>query len=246
MAEDLTREQFQAAVADAVAGVLNVYREVDTMLRELGTALAEAPPAFAQVKRVVPGAGRKNPDARYLRNYVAAFYMPASVADEEEDDEDDEGEDDDEESSAPNKKVLSINKGGSILIASAAIYDRNVAGFEPNLLVAALTKCRSEPDVPADSVFKVPRARLKRIVRAVGVYKAGSGKPLRTEAIVQVDGQPKGRAKHMLVFDVAEPLQRYPLFEVTPERIAEIAATVRAAWTSAGAAGYERADPGGQ
>ncbi len=68
MTESLTREQFRTAVADAVSGVLNVYREVDAMFRDLTIALSDAEPRFVPlIKRMVPGAGSKNPDARYLR-----------------------------------------------------------------------------------------------------------------------------------------------------------------------------------
>lgn len=233
MTEALTREQFRVAVADAVAGVINVYREVDTMLRELAGALAKGEPAFSLAKRVVPGAHRKNPDARYLRDYVSNFYVPLDADDDDEDpDEEEEGEgEEEEEDESRKKKVLMLKAGGGIVIATAAVYDRNASAFEPTLLVGALTRCRTEPDAPPGAVFRVPRPRLKNIVRAASAFGGGTGK-FQTGAVVTIEGQAKSKAKHKLVFDVPQALQRYPLFDVTPALIETIAQGVRSAWAS--------------
>ena len=63
--ESSQRKQFNVAVANAITGVLNVYREVDAMFRELTAALAAAEPRlvpFTGRKPLVPGAGSKNPE----------------------------------------------------------------------------------------------------------------------------------------------------------------------------------------
>ncbi len=232
MANELTSDQFKQALADAVAGVLTVYREVEAMLRELGAALADEKPAFTPFgSNVVPGV-RKNPDARYLRNYLAAFYQPAEddVGDEDEDEPEDEGEDDEEDVPAKQKKRLSIATGSGLLIARAAIYERGVASFEPSLLVGALTQCRVEPEVPAGSLLKLPRSRLRSLVRSINDH-GSAGKRLRTNIPVQVEGQPKGKVKHRLVFEVAQPLVSHRLFDVTPDRILDIARTLRTTWS---------------
>jgi hypothetical protein len=112
MTEALNRDQFRVAVADAVSGVLNVYREVDTMLRDLTNALNEDEPRLVPlVRRLVPGAGSKNPDARYLRNYIASVFVPADAAeddldDEDEDEEGEEVDDEDDESASGPKRML--------------------------------------------------------------------------------------------------------------------------------------------
>jgi hypothetical protein len=207
--------------------VLNVYREVDAMLRELAAALADEEPRFVPlVKGLVPGA-TKNPDARHLRNYHAYFFVPASTAEPE--DEDDEEEEDEEEDETPKqKRSLTIEVGSGLVVARVAIYDRSLPKFEPNLRVGVLTKCRVDTALPAGAQLKVPRGRFRRIVRAVDANQGGPGKPLRTNTVVQVVGQPKMKPK--LVFDVPDGLREYPLFDVTPERIVEIAASIRETW----------------
>ena len=177
-------------------------------------------------KRLVPGAGTNNPDARYLRNYHASFFALLDEADED-DEEEEEAEDEEDETAKP-KKSLVLDTGSGIIMARAAIYDRGTARFEPNLAVAVLTRCRVETPLPDFTQLKVSRARFKKIVRAVDSHRAG--KPLRTGAPVQVVGQPKG--KHRLLFDVPGAVQTYPLFEVTPERIPEIARKVRETWSA--------------
>jgi hypothetical protein len=252
MAENLTREQFRIALADAVVGVLNVYREVDAMVRELGTVLGDGSPRFAPiVKRLVPGVGRKNPDARYLREYIAAVYAPVDAMEEEDPDEDDEedGEGDEEEGEGEGgsdeeegavarsaKQPLTIKAGSGIIVARATIYDRATydratPAFEPNLVVAALTRCRIDVDVAPGTPFKVARWRFKRILRALDRHRWVAGKPLDTNVPAQIVGGPK--TKHKLTFDLPNPLKPLPLFEVTPEQLRAIAAIVRKEWSAA-------------
>lgn len=239
---DLTREDFRAAVADAVNGLLNVYREVDAMLRELGTALGSDEPRFSMLgKKLVPTASSRNPDARYLRDYHAAVFTPsdASDDDEEDDDEDDDGEDEDDGATQKTKKALTIETGSGILLARAAIHDRSTTGFEPNLVVVALTRCRVDPDVPSGTLFKVSRSRLRKIIRAMDGFRWISSKPvntLNTRVSVQVVGQPKN--KHTLFFDVPKEPERHPLFDVTPDKIREIARRVRESWSAATGGGF--------
>ena len=78
MTQDLDAKQFQQAVADAIKGVLNVYREADALLRELQNALEGA--FVPLVKRLVPRNRRQNPDSQYLPNYLATVFVPASTA----------------------------------------------------------------------------------------------------------------------------------------------------------------------
>lgn len=223
MTEPLTRDQFRIAVADAVTGVLNLYREVDAMLRELAAALGEGDPRFVPlVKRLVPGAGSKNPDARYLRNYHASVFALAD-ADEEEDEEED-AEDEEDADTTP-RRAVTIPAGDGIVLARASIYERSVTGFEPNLAITVLANTRIPAAVPDGTALKVIPVALKKVVRALD--NQPSGKHLKTVANASVAGPHKG--KHRLSFDVAERL-RYPLFDVTPDKIVEIANEVRVAW----------------
>jgi len=233
---DLTREEFRAAVADAVNGLLNVYREVDAMLREFGTALASDEPRFKMLgKKLVPTASSRNPDARYLRAYHAAVFTPSDASEEDEEDEEDdeEGEEEDDGVTQKTKNVLTIETGSGILLARAAIHDRSTTGFEPNLVVAALTRCRVAPDVPSGTLLKVSRSRLRKIVRAMDAFRWFSGKSvntLDTRVPVQIVGPHKN--KHMLFFDVPKEPERHPLFNVTPDTIQAIAHRVRESWSA--------------
>ena len=234
MAEPLTREQFRTAVADAVNGLLNVYREVDAMLRELGTILSEAEPRFVQLgKKLVPASGSKNFDARYLRNYHAAIFAPADTSEEEEevedeDEEEDENDEGDGEVEKKPKRPLTIATGSGIIVAQATIYDRARQGFEPNLVVRALMRCRADSQLVNGTRLKVSRYRFRKILRAMNNHLGAPGKPLHTGVSVQVSGQPK--TKYKLIFDVLSPVQSIPLFEITPEKLQEIASKARQDW----------------
>lgn len=239
MTEPLTREQFRMAVADAVSGVLNVYREVDAMFRDISAALSDAEPRFVPlIKRLVPGSGSKNPDARYLRNYQASIFVPADAA--EEDDEDDEEDDDDvedaddEEVEPPKKakRVLTFKVGSAMLVVRAAIYDRARPKFEPNLTIGVLSRCRPDVSLPPGTMLRSKPGRFKRLFRAIDAPGGGPGKPLQTTVTAQVVGQPKSK-NSKLIFDAPTSMRSYPLFEITSDKIHEIVTTVRQDWAAA-------------
>lgn len=226
MTEPLTREQFKVAVADAITGVLNVYREVDAMFRELNAALAAAEPRlvpFTGRKPLVPGAGTKNPDGYYLKSYRAWIYAPAAALEEDEGDEDDEtSEDDDEEEETESKGPLAFTEGTGLVAVRAAIFDRGVSGFEPNLVVGTLLRCRVDPVVPAGTELKIRRGHFKRVLRDID--RASGAKTVKTTVPVTV-GNVKN--KHKLVFDVPGPWNRFALFDINPSMVQDIANTVR-------------------
>lgn len=239
MTEPLNREQFRIAVADAVGGVLNVYREVDAMFREITAALSEGAPQFVPlIKRMVPGSSSKNPDARYLRNYQASIFVPADAADEDDEDdeeEDDEGEDADDDDGEPprkEKRVLTFKVGSAMLVARAAIYDRSRPAFEPNLMIGALSNCRMDTNLSPGTPLKSKPGRFKRIFRAIDASRGGSGKPLQTVVTAQVVGQPKNK-NSKLIFDVPATMRIYPLFDVKSETVQDIVAAARKDWAMA-------------
>lgn len=233
MAEPLTKEQFRTAIAQAVDGVLNVYHEVDAMLRELAMALAADDPRFKTlVKRLVPGAG-KNPDARFLRDYHASVFCPVDADEEEEDDEEDDedGEDEDEGGAKKAKKALTVPAGSGIVLVKATVYDRSTTAFEPNILVASLTNWRVSGDLVQGTQLRIARGRFRRLLRIVDAHRWTVGKvnALKTQIPVQPVGLPKG--KHTLLCDLGTQPERIPLFDVTPATVQAIAGKVRAAWT---------------
>lgn len=227
MAELLTREQFNTAVADAIAGILNVYREVDAMFRELTAVLAATEPRLAPLtgkKALVPSAGGKNPDSYHLRNYHARFYAPMSEIDEDEgEDSDYDSEDGEDEEAEPKKKnPLTFAEGTSLVAVRAMVFDRGVSNFEPHLAVGTLLRCRVDPVVPAGTELKVKRNLFKRVLRELD--KVGSATTVKTTVPVTVG---KVKNKHMLVFDTPGPWTRYALFDITPATVQDIAAAIR-------------------
>lgn len=220
MTEQLTREQFKVAVSDAVTGILNVYREVDTMFRELTATLDASEPRVAPFtgrKPLVPGASGKNPDSYYLRNYRAWIYSPATeIEDDEGEEEEEEVEDDEDENESTKKGPLTLAEGTGLVAVRATIFDRAVSNFEPNLVVGTLLRCRVDPVVPAGTELKIKRGLFKKVLREID--KVGAAKTVKTSIPVTV-GSVKN--KHKLVFDMPGPWTRYPLFDITPATVQE-------------------------
>jgi hypothetical protein len=224
MAEPLTREQFQLALAEAVTGVLNVYREIDAMFRELSAALGEGEPRLTPlVRKLVPPAGNKNPDARYLRNYHAWVFAPANEMEEEEEDDDEEEGDEEEGEGKKPKRTLAIKIGTGLVIARATVFDRGVSSFEPNFVVGTLLRCRVDSDVEPGTELKIGRGRFRKVLRAIDSHRGGAAKPVQTNVPVSIGNQ---KNKHKLVFDMPNLWYREPLFDITPTRIHEMAKMV--------------------
>lgn len=231
MADPLSREQFRIAVAQAIDGVLNVYHEVDAMLRELAIALGADEPRFTTlIKRLVPGAG-KNPDARFLRDYHAFVFSPANSADEEDEEEEDEDtEDDDDGGTKKAKKPLTVPSGSGVVIARAAIYNRSTTTFEPMLTIACLRNWQTSTELPPGTPLRIRRGNFRRLMRDVDRHRWAAGKvnTLKTTVPVHIPGMGKG--KPTLVCELANVPDRIPLFDIRPATVQEIARNVRATW----------------
>jgi hypothetical protein len=234
VSESMTELEFRQAVAAAVRGVLNVYREADALLRELAEAFAATEASFGVVaKRITPGVSRRSPDARYLRSYLATVLAPrtadAEVLGDAGDDDDEDGEEDEGEE-RPTKVVI-VPTGGSLVVTRVAIYDPDQAeGFEPNLRVTVLSNCRAaSQDVAADAAFRVRRSLFRRIVRAADGASAESVQPKGTATL---EGPKKQRTA--LAFDVATPPIVKSLWSVAPDELPTLAAQVASAWRDRG------------
>jgi hypothetical protein len=77
--------------------------------------------------------------------------------------------------------------------------------------------------------LKTKAGRIKKLFRAIDAHRAGSDKPLMTSVTAQVPGSKSKNVK--LMFD-APRVQTYPLYEVTANRMPEIAAALRLALTT--------------
>jgi hypothetical protein len=238
LADPLSREQFRTAVAQAIDGVLNVYHEVDAMLRELAMALGTDQPRFSTlVKRLVSGAG-KNPDARFLRDYHAWVFSPAdSLEEEDEEDEEEDAEDDGEGGERTARKPMTVLAGSGVVIARAAVYDRSTTTFEPTLTIASLKNWQASADVPGGTPLRIRRGNFRRLMRDVDRHRWSAGKvnTLKTTVPVHLTGTVKG--KPTLVCELARTPERIPLFDITPAMVREIACKVRATWGTSATGG---------
>ncbi len=231
MSETMTEGEFQRAVAAAVRGVLNVYREADALLREFAAAMEGIEPHFEiAAKRLVPGVSRKSPDARYLRSYLATVLAPPNVDGEGEDeaveDEDDDG-DDDETDELPGRKAIVVPTGGSLVVARVAIYDPDhVDGFAPNLRITLLGDCRAVvPGLADNAQFRIKRALFRRIVRAADGATVGV---VQSKGTAIIEGPKKARTALRFAVTTA-PIER-PLFSLAPDDVPKLAAQVASDW----------------
>lgn len=228
MADELDAVQFQRAIGDAIKGVLAVYREADALLRELQGVLRSGSPGFVTVAdRIAPGARRGEPGTRYLRSFVASVLAPADateVDDELEDDVDDEDEDDEDGETSVAKKTLTLRVGAGLLIPRVEIFGSGSKDFVPSLVITSLIRSRVVPELPTDTPLKVSRSRFRKIVRLID---KSDGKTIEPRVAVHVLNKPK--EKHKLGFTMASAL-RYPLFDVTPDKLDTIADAIRNQW----------------
>lgn len=232
MADPLSREDFRTAIAQAVDGVLNVYHEVDAMMRELTMALAAEEPRFGTlVKKLVRGAGRKSPDARFLRDYHASVFSPADSAEDEDEEEKDEEEEDDEEGGAKKaRKPLTVPAGSGVVIARAAIYDRSSTTFEPTLTVASLRNWQTSTDIAPGTPLRIRRGDFRRLMRDIDRHRWAAGRTNTLKTTIPVHLTATAKGKPTLVCELASAPERIPLFDITPATVLEIAGKVRATW----------------
>ncbi|MCL4294071.1 MAG: hypothetical protein KJ056_13795, partial [Acidimicrobiia bacterium] len=86
---DLTQEQFQKAVAAAIAGVEHLYREVDLLIARLREELAEEPEPLTVKRGTLGKAGREDSKRLVVRYEYGALFEPA--VDDDDDDDDGDG-----------------------------------------------------------------------------------------------------------------------------------------------------------
>lgn len=229
MADELDAVQFQRAIGDAIKGVLAVYREADALLRELQALLRGGAPRFVTLAdRIAPGARRGEPGTRYLRSFVASVLAPADateVDDDLEEDLEEEEEDEEDSETVVAKKTLTLRVGSGLLIPRVEIFGSGSKDFVPSLVITSLIRSNVVPDLPVATPLKVSRSRFRKIVRLID---KSDGKTIDPRVAVHVLNKPK--EKHKLGFTMA-PALRYPLFDVTPDKLETIADQTRKLWS---------------
>lgn len=225
---DLDEKQFHRAVAEAIRGVLNVYREADALLRELRDGLRSGTPAFSPVvDRLVPGL-RGDADARYLRRYIATILTPLTASpDNEPDDDDDDDEDgDDDSDEVGKKKVSALDIGTALLIARVSLYGPGGVDFVPKLTLTTLRNVRIDGG-PSSGQLKMSNNRYKKLIRALDNQQPGIG-TIKPKLTTHPLGKPKD--KRGMVFDISAAPTSYSLYTITPQHLELIVTQVRNAW----------------
>jgi hypothetical protein len=248
---DLTREQFQAAVAAAIAGVEHLYREVDLLVVRLREELAEGTEPLTLMRGTLGKAGKEDSKRVVVRYEYGALFEPAADDDDEEDDEldeddGDEGEDDDadEEMGSKSKRKgkqrrHEIVAGQPLLAVRIAMFDpRKRDGFEPQIQFAVLSDW-TLGDAPAqpDDRFTLQSYMLRRVARALADRTGPpNGTRVRTSAAARPSGGThkgqKGKSRK-LTCSAPAGVQGVPLFAInSAEALERLAEQMRQMWAS--------------
>ena len=110
-----------------------------------------------------------------------------------------------------------------------AIYGSNKGADLPKLTIHSLTNCNVVDAVETGTPLRVPRAKwFRRLVIAIDGHSSTSKTLLTT---VQVLANDKPKVPRKLTVDVSSPMRSYPLFEITPQRLEQIASEIRLPWS---------------
>ena len=184
---DMSREEFASAVNAGTSSVVRLYREVDSLVRELQTGLEEPPVSLAPVRGGAMGKSSrsKNKGRLVIRSEYGLLLGPSNADDEE--DEDDLGDEDEEDgvSSGSRKNVPSeIVNDQPLLAVRVAVFDPDdLESFEPEIQYAVMSDW-ARGDASTDRVgqrFELVRYMVQRIPRALK-KRPKKGKRLQTKA----------------------------------------------------------------
>jgi len=221
----LTKEQFANAASTAVRAVLDLYGEVDALLRELdGTMRANGFQAWS----VIPGS-KKADTNRILREWKGRLYVGASgdEGDEEEDAEEIDAPEEDEAEVENGRRSgpREIPQGSAVAFVRARVYRARELAFQPEILYGVLTEASAPIDgLDPDEPLRLQRGSIRRILAPLEVSTT-VGKELRTSAPVIA---PKGRkmraSNRPLCFNVPEQFEAEALYDIDSlERVQAIA-----------------------
>ena len=239
---ELTQEQFRAAVVDGISGLEHLYREVAHLVACLRQALAQEPEPLALKPGTFGKSGRKE-GSHFLVRYDYGLLFEPAVEDDDETEDDDDGDEDDETEESP--KAAGKKKGSPAphqLIASQpllavriAMYDpRRREAFEPQIEFAVMTEwVLGVLSAPPDDRFMLKSSMLKRVARAlaerVGVEK---GTRIHTTATVH---RPGGGQKGKLRLSCSLPagVEAASLYSIdSDEALERFAERMKGMWTA--------------
>ncbi|MBX3248009.1 MAG: hypothetical protein KF901_12585 [Myxococcales bacterium] len=234
----LKRDEFKEAVGTAVRAVLDLYSEVDALLRELDTAMGQH--GFVAWP-VIPGSGKGRETNRILREWKGRLYVRGEdgiAGDEEEEGEEGDGgdeSDDEQEDDRRRAGPRDVPQGSALAFVRVRIYHPRESGFEPELLCGVLSKARLAcPGYPPNEPFRIKRGVTRRILSQIDRGMKEGNTELRTAAPVIVPKGVKLRnpGDRTLVFTVSEPFRSTPLYAIERvEQVQKIAEDLSATWT---------------
>lgn len=223
--EHLTAEQFAQAVSTAVRAVLDVYAEIDTVLRTIDAKMKEE---GYQAWHVIPGSRKGAEHNRVLREWKGRFYVRAVDGAEQDEEADEEAEDGEEERSRGPREIPPMTP---IAFVYARVYRAHDASFAPCLRYGVLEKARlAKEQPPTNQPLYVKRSHMRRVLAAVDARADRTWeRVLRTTAsiILAKGGKRAPASERSLVFDAAEP-KRVELHEIESlDRARQIAADLQ-------------------
>lgn len=243
---DLTAEQFQLAVAAAIEGVENLYRQVDLLIAKLREQLAEDPDPLALIRGTLGKSGKEDSKRVVVRYEYGALFEPATEDEEElddEDDEDDDSEDEDVDGSVTSKSKgkrkggrHDIVAGQPLLAVRIGMFDpRKRTSFAPEVQFAVMTDwALGDSTSQADDRFSLQSYMLRRVTRALA-DRTGmpSGARIKTSAAARsITGTSKGKSRK-LTCALPAGVEAVPLYSINnAEALEKLADRIKVMWSS--------------
>jgi hypothetical protein len=243
---DLTAEQFQLAVAAAIEGVENLYRQVDLLIAKLREQLAEDPEPLTLIRGTLGKSGKEDSKRVVVRYEYGALFSPATDDEEDLDDEDDE--DDDPEDEDVDEAVASTSKGtrkggryeivaGQPLLAvRIGMFDpRKRTSFAPEVQFAVMSDWGlGDSTSQADDRVSLQSYMLRRVTRALA-DRTGmpSGTRVKTSAAARsIAGASKGKSRK-LTCALPAGVEAVPLYSINnAEALEKLADRIKAMWSA--------------
>jgi len=243
---DLTAEQFQLAVAAAIEGVENLYRQVDLLIAKLREQLAEDPDPLKLIRGTLGKSGKEDSKRVVVRYEYGALFEPATDDEEgldDEDDEDDDSEDDDVDDSVVLKskgkrkgRGHEVVAGQPLLAVRIGMFDpRKRTSFVPEVQFAVMSDwALGDSATQPDDRFSLQSYMLRRVTRALADRNGTpSGTRIRTSAAARSSsGASKGKSRKLSCAFPAGVVA-VPLYSINnAETLEKLADQIKAMWTS--------------
>jgi len=239
--DELTREQFATAVAEALSSVQHLHREVHHLMARLRDVLGQGSARLNTVTGTMPGISRD--DTRMvLRHEYGLLLAPA---DSDEAGSEDEGEDaleetpEEEDVPRPGRRrtpPIEIEASRRLLAIRVAIHDpQSAEAFEPHVAYAVVGDWSVGGTAVGDGGrFLVARRMLRRIPRLLSTRTLSVGDRVMTSARVKSVGMSKSGRDRQLGLRLRSAVERQPLYGFdTIESLDQLAEKMKTVWSTA-------------